>query len=178
MRVPVKNLAAVSPNLSVGLLQEAVGWQFLRTNVQGEDDGYENSRGFQMIRPDNDWFPGLDQLRADFISHQWVFGKTPKFKVSKKFQVPQTIFDDICNVEEMMIEIEVNKGVIVDVRLKLPPGLLDPELMDLSEVLLKMDFDGKLVQNFAARLEAYVELSTEKKDFFIQSLDEMIRNFV
>merc|ERR1712111_191410 len=62
VRVPVKNLAAVSPNLSVGLLQEAVGWQFLRTNIQGEDDGYENSRGFQMIRPDNDWFPGLDQL--------------------------------------------------------------------------------------------------------------------
>eukprot|EP00093_Oithona_nana_P003959 03959.XXX_110716_108951_1 [CDS] Oithona nana genome sequencing. len=178
VRVPVKNLAAVSPNLSVGLLQEAVGWQFLRTNVQGEDDGYENSRGFQMVRPDNDWFPGLDQLRADFISHQWVFGKTPKFKVSKKFQVPQNIFDDILNDEKMMIEIEVNKGVIVDVRLQMPPGLLDPELMDLSEVLLKMDFDGKLVQNFAARLEAYVELSAEKKNFFIQSVDEMIRNFV
>jgi len=178
VRVPVKNLAAVSPNLSVGLLQEAVGWQFLRTNVQGEDDGYENSRGFQMVRPDNDWFPGLDQLRADFISHQWVFGKTPKFKVSKKFQVPQNIFDDILNDEKMMIEIEVNKGVIVDVRLQMPPGLLDPELMDLSEVLLKMDFDGKLVHNFAARLEAYVELSAEKKNFFIQSVDEMIRNFV
>merc|ERR1711992_202963 len=56
VRVPVKNLAAVSPNLSVSVLQEAVGWQFLRTNVLGEDDGYENSRGFQMIRPDNDWF--------------------------------------------------------------------------------------------------------------------------
>ena len=87
MRVPVKNLAAVSPNLSVGLLQEAVGWQFLRTNVQGEDDGYENSRGFQMIRPDNDWFPGLDQLRADFISHQWVFGKTPKFLSETHFNI-------------------------------------------------------------------------------------------
>lgn len=178
VRVPVKNLAAVSPNLSVGLLQEAVGWQFLRTNVQGEDDGYENSRGFQMIRPDNDWFPGLDQLRADFISHQWVFGKTPKFKVSKKFEVPSTIFEAISGESEMLIEIEVSKGVIQDVRLQMPPGLLDPDLMDLSEILLKMDFNGKLVQNFQSRLEAYVELSQEKKEFFIQALDEMIRNFV
>ena len=178
MRVPVKNLAAVSPNLSVGLLQEAVGWQFLRTNVQGEDDGYENSRGFQMIRPDNDWFPGLDQLRADFISHQWVFGKTPKFKVSKRFEVPSTIFEAISGESKMLIEIEVSKGVIQDVRLQMPPGLLDPDLMDLSEILLKMDFNGQLVQNFEGRLEAYVELSQEKKEFFIQALDEMIRNFV
>jgi len=83
VRVPVKNLAAVSPNLNVSLLQEAVGWQFLRTNVHGEDEGFEaasNQRGFQMIRPDNEWFPGLDQLREDFYSHQWIFGKTPKFK--------------------------------------------------------------------------------------------------
>ena len=49
VRVPVKNLTAVSPNLNVSLLQEAVGWQFLRTNVLGEDEGFEaasNQRGF------------------------------------------------------------------------------------------------------------------------------------
>ena len=45
-------------------------------------------RGFQMIRPDNDWFPGLDQLRQDFYSHQWIFGKTPKFKVSIIYLIP------------------------------------------------------------------------------------------
>ena len=84
VRVPVKNLARISPNLNVSLLQEAVGWQFLRTNVFGEDEGFEaasNQRGFQMIRPDNDWFPGLDHLRQEFYNHQWIFGKTPKFKV-------------------------------------------------------------------------------------------------
>ena len=88
VRVPVKNLARISPNLNVSLLQEAVGWQFLRTNVFGEDEGFEaasNQRGFQMIRPDNDWFPGLDHLRQEFYNHQWIFGKTPKFKVSLKY---------------------------------------------------------------------------------------------
>ena len=85
VRVPVKNLAKVCPNLNVNALQEAVGWQFLRTNVDGTDEGFEGAckqRGFQMIRPDNDWFPGLDDLREDFYSHEWIFKKTPKFKVS------------------------------------------------------------------------------------------------
>ena len=35
VRVPVQNLAKVCPNLNVNALQEAVGWQFLRTNVDG-----------------------------------------------------------------------------------------------------------------------------------------------
>ena len=86
VRVPVKNLAQVCPNLNVNTLQEAVGWQFLRTNVDGTDEGIEGAckqRGFQMVRPDNDWFPGLDDLREDFYSHEWIFKKTPKFKVSQ-----------------------------------------------------------------------------------------------
>ena len=86
VRVPVKNLAQVCPNLNVNTLQEAVGWQFLRTNVDGTDEGIEGAckqRGFQMVRPDNDWFPGLDDLREDFHSHEWIFKKTPKFKVSQ-----------------------------------------------------------------------------------------------
>lgn len=84
VRVPVKNLAKVLPNLNVNMLQEAVGWEFLRTNIEGEDEGLKaisKQRGFQMIRPDNDWFPGLDKLKEDFLSQQWIFGKTPKFKV-------------------------------------------------------------------------------------------------
>lgn len=84
VRVPVKNLAQVYPNMDMKVLQETVGWQFLRTNVDGEDEGHEaakKQRGFQMIRPDNNWFPGLDNLREDFLSKQWIFGKTPKFKV-------------------------------------------------------------------------------------------------
>ena len=80
--------------------------------------------------------------------------------------------------ETILMEVEVQNGIIQDVRLQMPPGLLDPEMVDLSEVLLKMDFDSQLVKNFEARLNAYVELPQEKKDFLIQSLDEMISHFV
>ena len=61
-----------------------MGYQFLRTNVDGEDGGMEalgHTRGFQMIRPDDDWFPGLEKLREEFESFNWIYGRTPKFKV-------------------------------------------------------------------------------------------------
>ena len=41
-------------------------------------------RGFQMIRPDNDWFPGLEELRNELVGNAWIFDKTPKFKVLLK----------------------------------------------------------------------------------------------
>ena len=52
--------------------------------MDGEDGGMaavQHTRGFQMVRPDDDWFPGLEKLRTEFESVNWIFGKTPKFKV-------------------------------------------------------------------------------------------------
>jgi len=180
VRVPVKNLAQVCPNLNVNTLQEAVGWEFLRTNVDGTDEGYEGAckqRGFQMVRPDNDWFPGLDDLREDFYSHEWIFKKTPKFKVSKNFKVPTTIvpFDE----STLLFEIEVQNGIIENVRIQMPSGFLDPELVDLSEILLKMPFSNDLVQKFSDTLtENGKDISEMKRNYLVECLDEMIGDFV
>ena len=108
--MPIKNLATASPGLNVNVLQEAVGWQFLRTNIDGQDEGFEaacQQRGFQMIRPDNDWFPGLDEIKEELLSYQWIFGKTPKFKVSKTFDVPTEISQQH-HPQQLMFELEVN----------------------------------------------------------------------
>ena len=35
-----------------------------------------------MIRPDDEWFPGLQKTREEFESFKWIYGKTPKFKVN------------------------------------------------------------------------------------------------
>ena len=92
VRVPVKNLSQLCPYVSVDLLQESLGWQFLRTDVDGDivdDETLSQQRGFQLVRPDDVWFPGLDKLRQEFESNQWIFGKTPKFKVwSWSYQEP------------------------------------------------------------------------------------------
>ena len=34
-----------------------------------------------MIRPDEQWFPGIDKTREEFESFNWIFGRTPNFKV-------------------------------------------------------------------------------------------------
>ena len=91
--------------------------------------------------------------------------------------MPQNLQTSVEN-ETILMEVEVQNGIIQDVRLQIPPELIDPEMVDISEVLLKMDFDNRLVNKFEAKLNAYVELSQEKKDFLIQSLDEMISHFV
>ena len=57
----------------------------LRTSCDGVDGGAEaiaKQRGFTLVRPDEGWFPGLEKLREELAGHQWIFGKTPKFKVN------------------------------------------------------------------------------------------------
>lgn len=178
VRVPVKNLAAVSPNLNVSLLQEAVGWQFLRTNIEGQDEGFDaacQQRGFQMIRPDNDWFPGLDEIRQDFLSHQWIFGKTPKFKVSKAFEVPTNICGQLN--QKIVFDLEVLHGIVQDVRIQMPANLIDVELLDLAEVLLKLKFNENLVKNFYDVLNKE-NVNGAKRDFLVNCLDDMVGKFV
>ena len=58
----------------------------LRTSSDGVDGGaaaIAKQRGFTLVRPDDGWYPGLGKLREELAGHQWVFGKTPKFKVCR-----------------------------------------------------------------------------------------------
>ena len=63
---------------------------------------------------------GLDKLREEFESTQWIFGKTPKFKVCRLFGVPGSVFNpdhvrsgtDAVVVGEFNIELEVTKGKV------------------------------------------------------------------
>lgn len=43
----------------------------------------ESQRGFQLINPTEKWFPGLMEIREQFASWDWRFGRTPKFTVQK-----------------------------------------------------------------------------------------------
>jgi lipoyltransferase 1 len=67
---------------------------------------------------------GLDKLRVEFTSWDWCFGKSPKFSVTRTFQVPQELLgkDELRN-QELSITIDVNKGIVEDVMLMVPPGL-------------------------------------------------------
>ena len=63
--------------------------------------------------------------------------------------------------------------------LQMPSGFLDPELVDLSEILLKMPFSNDLVQKFSDMLtENGKDISEMKRNYLVECLDEMIGDFV
>ncbi|XP_021915738.1 lipoyltransferase 1, mitochondrial isoform X2 [Zootermopsis nevadensis] len=125
---PVMNLCDVNSHVTVEKLLSTIGWEYLRTcPYTAEDRGKDfimKQRGFQFINPTDQWFPGLDKLRAELTSWDWRFGKSPKFNVTRTFQVPQELLgkEELRN-EELSITIDVNKGMVEDVMLMVPPGL-------------------------------------------------------
>ena len=79
----------------------------------------------------------------------------------------------------LLFEIEVQNGIIENVRIQMPSGFLDPELVDLSEILLKMPFSNDLVQKFSDTLtENGKDISEMKRNSLVECLDEMIGDFV
>ncbi len=78
------------------------------------------------------------------------------------------------------IELEIANGVVKDVRIQMPPGLLDPDLVDLSEALLRMPFNSNLVSRFEKHLASMdqQQISAEKCQFLLKSIDAMIGKFV
>jgi len=119
VRSPIKNLADVNKNVNVQSLLTAIGYEFLRTPADKLCDGGRElvmqQRGFQLINPTEKWFPGLSELRDNFASWDWRFGKTPKFAVQKNIELKS---NDECH--HVKLNVEVEKGLIskIDLLLK------------------------------------------------------------
>lgn len=66
-------------------------YEFLRTPATNLSDGgrelLEKQSGFQLVNPTEDWFPGLNDVRKEYASWDWRFGKSPKFSVVKSVQL-------------------------------------------------------------------------------------------
>lgn len=56
------NVCEENPNASVSCLTKAVGWEFLRTRALSLIDGglelAHQQKGFHLINPTDNWFPG------------------------------------------------------------------------------------------------------------------------
>lgn len=131
-RSAVANLAEVDNKITVDSLQTALGYEYLRTPAMRLEDGGQNQiskqRGFQFINPTDDWFPGLAELKNDLKSWDWCFGRTPDFSVSRTFPVPAELLAPskvYSATQELVINMTVVKGLINDVTLSIPPGLVE-----------------------------------------------------
>jgi len=133
VRASVKNISEVSPNVRVEDTLAAVGWEYMRTDSDGNDGGKEQlakQRGFKMINPTNEWFPGLDKLQTDFESWEWTYGKTPKFTITRAFRVPQDLAGT--NNGDLVITVEVDKGIMTNMEFHLPPDFTADATLDTT----------------------------------------------
>jgi len=182
VRVPVKNLRAADPALDVSMLQEALGYEFLRTSSDGVDGGaaaIAKQRGFTLVRPDDGWFPGLGKLREELAGHQWIFGKTPKFKVVREFDLPADLALFVRQKpKQIRIELEVNKGLIAEVHVKVPMSLVEgePGILNLSSVLHGLVFDHTLPERAGTALDGEIH-NPAKREFLARCIKEMVANF-
>lgn len=108
-------------------------YEFLRTNatelVDGGREQVMRQQGFQLINPTEKWFPGITELRNNFESWAWRFGKTPAFSVERKVPVKQqqqqTPAEDSgkdvvgSKRHEMKLKVDVTEGLISGIHLVL-----------------------------------------------------------
>ncbi|XP_058802812.1 lipoyltransferase 1, mitochondrial [Phymastichus coffea] len=120
VRSAVKNLREVNSHIRVDQLLSAVGWEYLRTRSLTVSDGghklVEQQKGFQMINPTEDWFPGIEKLTEEFRSWAWVYGKTPKFTITRLLEAPTSGGQN--HVLKLIIEVE--RGIVQDIKMTLP----------------------------------------------------------
>lgn len=57
------------------------------------------------MNPTEKWFPGINEIKEEFSSWDWVIGKTPKFTVEKELSLKA---DDEKQLK-MKLNVEVDK---------------------------------------------------------------------
>lgn len=77
-------------------------------------------------------FTGLNKIREEYESWDWRFGRTPKFSVSRIFDVPDNLLGDFVeqnipkmeqDSKQLTISMNVERGLINDVHLSVPKGI-------------------------------------------------------
>ncbi|XP_072941603.1 lipoyl amidotransferase LIPT1, mitochondrial isoform X2 [Epargyreus clarus] len=129
---PVVNLVDLDNKVTVDSLQTAIGYEYLRTRALELEDGGQGQiskqRGFQFVNPTDEWFPGLAELKNELQTWEWCYGRTPIFTVSRSFPVPAELLAPsrvYTATQELVINMTVEKGLINDVTLSIPPGLIE-----------------------------------------------------
>lgn len=82
---------------------------------------------------------GIAKLKDDFEDWNWRFGKTPKFTISKSFPVMARVTGNSISVPECAsATVVVEKGLIYDISLYLPPGLSSDGYAGVADLLASL----------------------------------------
>ncbi|KAK3088822.1 hypothetical protein FSP39_024198 [Pinctada imbricata] len=102
LRARIKNLCEADPDIQFDSLVQAIGKYYIKEN---------NSKGsIQWIIPSEELFPGLLKLKHDLEQWEWVYGRTPKFSLTRNFT-----YNDYGEHLVLKLNIEIDKGLIMDI---------------------------------------------------------------
>lgn len=103
-------------------------------------------------------------MTSDFRSWDWNFGKTPKFTVTRTLEV--TDHDD--KVHRLNLHVEIQKGIVEEVKINLPDGLTSMDFDQDASVIGNFcgaRYNHKMVENIIAAINRKpVTLRTRVKD--------------
>ncbi|XP_013108710.2 lipoyltransferase 1, mitochondrial [Stomoxys calcitrans] len=149
VRSPIRNLVDVNRTVNVPQLLSAVGYEFLRTSATELEDGGSTQtmkqRGFQLVNPTEKWFPGINVIRQEFSSWDWVLGKTPKFSVEKELAIKA----DEDKHLKMKLIVEVDKGLMTEIGIEMPSG----ERVPIVSQLQNKPYNEKNLNNIISALK-------------------------
>ncbi|XP_066247294.1 lipoyl amidotransferase LIPT1, mitochondrial-like [Euwallacea similis] len=119
------NLCEENPEVTVSSLIRAIGWEFLRTKALTLKDGgmelAHQQKGFHLINPTENWFPGLKEIRDAYKSWDWCYGKTPKFNITRSFTVPGVLLHNNNGASgSLNVTMSVENGMISDITIYVP----------------------------------------------------------
>lgn len=154
-RSPIKNLIDLNSHIRMEKLINAIGWEFLRTKALVLEDGgrdlVQRQKGFQLINPTDDWFPGLDKLTSAFRSWEWNYGKTPKFIVTRILDVPA----QNGKVHRLNLILEIQNGIVEEIKMSLPTGLVPKDFSRDASVITNLRgtrYDHEVTENIIAAI--------------------------
>lgn len=114
---------------------------------------------------------GLSELKHELQTWEWSFGRTPEFTVSRSFPVPEDLLAPskvYSATQELTITMTVEKGLINDVTLNIPPGLVESGFHGEASVITHLK--GKRFTSEA--LTALQEAMLRHSDGEVRKLDD------
>lgn len=80
-------------------------------------------------------------MKSEIESWDWCFGRTPEFTVSRSFPVPNELLapsKEYSATQELVINMTVEKGLINDVTLSIPRGLVESGFHGEASVITQL----------------------------------------
>lgn len=159
---PVMNLKDLASEICVEELLKSVGRKYLEMAGKGDQQtaiqNYQRSNGFTLINPTDDWFPGLAKIEEELSSDTWLYGKTPRFTITR----PVTLPECVAHNTTINVSVQAYHGTIEEVKISdtsVCPGITEL-INDIGGALKGTPYNKEVFQDLVTRMRLPPPLRT------------------